>query len=73
MSDVPAFARLPNGPHEPNVTPRGVMVVPDSHKLAKTLMKMGKPKGPAPKGHGQGTRRMPNHTRVPRSRDVKWY
>jgi len=44
MSDLPAYAKIPNGPHEPNVTPYGVMIVENSHKMTKTMMKITKPK-----------------------------
>jgi hypothetical protein len=71
MSEVnlPAYAKLPNGPHEPNVTPPGVMIVEQPHKMAKTLMKLAthlhKPK-PAPR---------PSHRSQPKVKKdaTRWY
>lgn len=59
--DVPAYARIPNGPHEPNITPPGVVIVENSHKMLKTLMKMAKPKVKMKATHRSATRK------------VKWY
>ena len=62
--DVPAYARLPNGPHEPNVTPKGVMLVDKPHKMAKTLMKLA--------SHLHKPKASPRPSRVKRS-STKWY
>lgn len=73
MSDdvnLPSYARLPNGPCEPNVTLKGIMVVDQPHKMAKTLMKMahhlGKPKAQAKQSHRP-------HSRQQKKGNVKWY
>lgn len=75
MSDVnlPAYARLPNGPCEPNVTPKGVMVVEQPHKMAKTLMKMANQLAkPRPQPQAPRSRPLRSYTR-PHKKDVKWY
>jgi hypothetical protein len=66
MSDVnlPAYAKIPNGPHEPNVTPPGVVIVENSYKMTKNLMKITKPQ----------VKMKSTHRSPPKKKDsVKWY
>jgi hypothetical protein len=37
---LPSYAKIPNGPHEPNVTQPGVMTTDEPYKMAKHLMKL---------------------------------
>jgi hypothetical protein len=68
LPSLPSYAKIPNGSHEPNVTPPGIMVVEDSRKMAKTLMKMSKPKVQLKSTH-RSTPRAPA-----RKKDqTKWY
>lgn len=66
--NLPSYAKLPNGPHEPNITPPGVMVVDEPRKMTKTLMKLAthlhKPKSPSRNIHG--------HAKTKKDQ-TKWY
>jgi hypothetical protein len=68
---LPSYAKIPNGPHEPNITLPGIMVVDQPYKMAKTLMKlahrMAKPVK-SPKAHGK--RAQP---KTQKKDGVKWY
>lgn len=72
---LPSYAKIPNGPHEPNVTPKGVMVVDEPYKMMKNLMKMAKPQVKLPT-YKRGPTRSPRTARTARTHkkgNVKWY